>query len=253
MPTERLADQLRARMEAHHLGTHEELAEALGVSQSTATKWLNGSAPADEHAPKLARFLDVDLSEVLSLIYAARQAGRGPDPIRPGRPTREQQEQAAKVLLEKTMGALLKQGYAVESAPRSARVDFVFRDGSNVYAVEVKALTSSKNESNRMADALAMTLFAAEEIEAETGERAQPMVIVSRPPRSDRWRSAFDRAGVLLYDVDQVLEGSFMSGTTSAHLRDVDFAVAADQAGTGHDQQVGPRVNRPSPPEGLDE
>lgn len=44
-------------------------AQTIGVNQSTVTKWERGERPRDDNLPAIARFLDLPIAEVLSVVH----------------------------------------------------------------------------------------------------------------------------------------------------------------------------------------
>lgn len=69
-----LAAMLNARVDnLDPRPSHEELGQTWGVTQATATRWLRGSTPKDEHLPRLAEWLGIDVSEVAAASYRQRQ------------------------------------------------------------------------------------------------------------------------------------------------------------------------------------
>lgn len=53
----------------------EQVAEALGVSQSTLSRWIGGTlVPGDDRVPELARFLKMSEEDVAFLLYRSRKS-----------------------------------------------------------------------------------------------------------------------------------------------------------------------------------
>lgn len=76
----RTAEALGGRLERERLNrgmSQEEAGDALGVSQATFSRWVQGVSPKSTYWTKIARFLKVPRAEVSELVSAARLA----DPV----------------------------------------------------------------------------------------------------------------------------------------------------------------------------
>lgn len=67
-------EALAARMKDLDLDTGRDLAKALDVDQSTASRWLSGAAvPGDQRAQRLAEFLDQPVRDVRLMLIESRE------------------------------------------------------------------------------------------------------------------------------------------------------------------------------------
>lgn len=57
----------------------QDLGDYFGINQSSVAKWERGARPAARHLPKIAKFLEVPLEEMLSLYHDAPEASVSDD------------------------------------------------------------------------------------------------------------------------------------------------------------------------------